>query len=186
MVSARGIFGFAALGLAAAGSWYLAGSLGESEVVETAGDPIPGGYYLKFAKILGTGNDGHLLYEIEADYAQQQDGQDIAFQNVRIRYSEGSEVPWILNADTATISQDQQRVILEGHVRAVSSNGFDGKDTEIRTRYLEFEPDAYRAQTDARVQIRIGPRSLMATGMLALLQENRLELKSNVSGKFVP
>jgi len=36
------------------------------------------------------------------------------------------------------------------------------------------------------VQIRIGARSLTATGMLASLQENRLELKSNVNGKFVP
>ena len=68
----------------------------------------------------------------------------------------------------------------------MSSEGFDGDDTEIRTQYLEFEPDAYRAETDRRVQIRIGPRSLTATGMLALLQDNRLELKSNVSGKFVP
>ena len=42
------------------------------------------------------------------------------------------------------------------------------------------------AETTARVQIRIGARSLTATGMLALLKENRLELKSNVSGKFVP
>jgi len=47
-------------------------------------------------------------------------------------------------------------------------------------------PGSYQAETDSRVQIRIGSRSLTATGMLALLQENRLKLKSNVSGKFVP
>jgi len=185
-MSARGIFGFVTLLLAAAGSWYLAGSLSNSEIVETSGNAISDGFYLKTARILGTGNDGHLLYEIEADYAEQQDDEGIAFQNVRIRYSQASQVSWVLNADTATISQNQQRVILKGHVRAVSTEGFDGKDTEIRTEYLEFEPDAYRAETEARVQIRIGPRSLTATGMLALLQENRLELKSNVSGKFVP
>ena len=51
---------------------------------------------------------------------------------------------------------------------------------------LDIDPGAYKAETDTRVQIRIGSRSLTATGMLALLQENRLELKSNVSGKFVP
>ena len=59
-------------------------------------------------------------------------------------------------------------------------------EREIRTPYLEFDPDNFRAETDSRVQIRIGSRSLTATGMLALLQEDRLELKSNVSGKFVP
>lgn len=185
-MSARGIFGFVALLLAAAGSWYLSGSLGKSEIVETSGNAMQDGYYLKSARILGTGSDGHLLYEIEADYAEQLEGADIVFQNVRIRYSQDAQVNWVLNADTAIITHDQQRVILKGHVRAVNSEGFDGQVTEIRTEYLEFEPDAYRAQTDSRVQIRIGARSLTATGMLALLQENRLELKSNVSGKFVP
>ncbi len=185
-MSARGIFGFVALLLAAAGSWYLSGSLGKSEIVETSGNAMQDGYYLKSARILGTGSDGHLLYEIEADYAEQLEGADIVFQNVRIRYSQDAQVNWVLTADTAIIIHDQQRVILKGHVRAVNSEGFDGQVTEIRTEYLEFEPDAYRAQTDSRVQIRIGARSLTATGMLALLQENRLELKSNVSGKFVP
>ena len=185
-MSARGMVSFTVLLLAAIGSWYMARHLVEPEVVETTGKAMPSGYYLRSARILGTGIDGHLLYEIEADYAEQQDGEDTTFQNVRITYSEGAGVPWVLNADIATISQSRERVILKGHVRAVSSEGFGGNETEIRTQYLEFEPDAYRAETDRRVQIRIGPRSLTATGMLALLQENRLELKSNVSGKFVP
>ena len=177
---------FAALLLAAVGSWYVARNLGETPIVETSGHATPTGYYLRSARILGTGVDGRLLYEIEADYAEQRDGEDITFQNVRIRYLDGADVPWVLNADIATISQNPERVILKGHVRVVSRQGFDGKDTEIRTQYLELEPDTYRAETDSRVQIRIGPRSLTATGMLALLQENRLVLKSNVSGKFVP
>ena len=73
---------------------------------------------------------------------------------------------------------------LRGHVRAVSAQP-DG-DTEIRTQYLEIDPEAYIAETDDRVQIRIGARSLTATGMLASLKDNQLELKSNVSGKFAP
>jgi lipopolysaccharide export system protein LptC len=185
-MSVRGMIGFAALVLAALGSWYVSRQLGKTEITETTNNAMSDGYYLRSARILGTGDDGKLLYEIEADYAEQHDGEDIAFQNVRIKYSDGAEVPWVLSADTATISQNPERVILKGHVRAVSTEGFNGKDTEIRTQYLEFEPDAYRAETDSRVQIRIGPRSLTATGMLALLQENRLELKSNVSGKFAP
>jgi lipopolysaccharide export system protein LptC len=185
-MSARGMIAFAALLIVAVGSWYAARRLGTPEVIETTSNAVPGGYYLKSARILGTGGDGHLLYEIRADYAEQRDGEDIAFQNVQIRYSDDADVPWVLNADAATISENRDRVILKGHVRAVNAKGFGGKDTEIRTPYLEFEPDAYRAETESRVQIRIGPRSLTATGMLALLQDNRLELKSNVSGKFVP
>ena len=59
-------------------------------------------------------------------------------------------------------------------------------DMEIRTQYLELDPERFVAETDQRVQLRIGARSLTATGMLASLHDDRIELKSNVSGKFGP
>ena len=62
----------------------------------------------------------------------------------------------------------------------------DDEDTEIRTQYLELDPERYVAETDERVQIRFGIRSLTATGMLASLNDDRIELKSNVRGKIAP
>lgn len=185
-MTARKIFGFTALLLAAGGSWYLAGSLHEAPVVERPRTSSGQGFYLRAVRIFGTDDEGNALYEIQADFAEQRPNQEIAFQNVEIAYSPGATVPWKLNADVATIGSDQQRVVLTGHVRAVSTAGFEGEVTEIQTPYLEFQPDNFRAETDSRVQIRIGSRSLTATGMLALLQEDRLQLKSNVNGKFVP
>jgi LPS export ABC transporter protein LptC len=105
---------------------------------------------------------------------------------VRFDYSPETDVLWSVDADSATILPSQPRVQLRGHVRAISARGFSDTDTEIRTQYLELDPERYIAETDERVQIRIGARSLTATGMLASLDDNRLELKSNVSGKFVP
>ena len=71
-------------------------------------------------------------------------------------------------------------------MRAISSEGFSGNDTEIRTEYMELHPENYTAETDERVQIRIGARSLTATGMLASLKEDQLLLKANVNGVFLP
>jgi lipopolysaccharide export system protein LptC len=51
---------------------------------------------------------------------------------------------------------------------------------------VKIYPEEFLAETDERVQIRIGPRSLTATGMLASLKDNQLKLKSNVRGKFAP
>ena len=133
-----------------------------------------------------TDEDGQLLYEIEAEYAEQQENRDIEMQNVRIRYSTGANVPWIINADLATINDDHDLLRLSGHVIAVSNEGFSGQVTEIRSEVLDIDPIMYKAETDERVQLRIGSRSLTGTGMLALLQENRLELRANVSGKFIP
>ncbi len=183
-MNARTVTLYVVLVAAALGSWYLARDKSEDEAATRPLDPVHRGFYLKNARILGTGDSGELLYEIEADHAEQRTDLSVDFENVRLFYSPESDVPWTVLADNATIHNEQRRVFLSGHVRAVSSRG--GSTTEIRTEYLELDPDAYVALTDERVQIRIGERSLTATGMLASLDEDRLELKSNVSGKFLP
>lgn len=185
-MSPRSMVVFALLFVAALASWYVARVNGITDDVQTGVDPAHRGFYLKNARILGTGPNGDLLYEIRAEHAEEQlDGQ-IVFTDVRFDYSPETDVPWTVDADSATILPSQPRVQLRGHVRAVSAQGFADSDTEIRTQYLELDPERYIAETDERVQIRIGARSLTATGMLASLDDNRLELKSNVSGKFVP
>jgi len=186
VITSRNFVTLAVLTAGAMASWYLARSGQNDGDSAPAFDTTQRGYYLKSARILGTGADGELLYELQAEHAEQQDDDRVSFTDVRLNYSPQSEVPWTVNADTATIEQDQQRVLLHGHVRAVSSEGFSGNDTEIRTQYLEIDPENYLAETNERVQIRIGARSLTATGMLASLKENQVELKSNVSGKFAP
>lgn len=183
---ARDLVGIAALAAIAAGSWYLAATLREPVAEDESTNSFSGGFYLRSARILGMGETGNLLYEIVADYAVQKENDEIEFRNVSISYSPTTEIPWTLNADVATLASDQKRVILSGHVRAVSTQVVSGEVTEVRTSWLELEPEEFRAETDRRVQIRVGARSLTATGMLALLREDRLHLKSNVSGRFVP
>lgn len=185
-MSPRNILVTILLTAAALGSWYLARQYSDDIVPDAAVDPVQRGYYLKSARILGTGVDGSLLYEIQAKHAEQRGDNEISFDDVLINYSPATEVPWSVTADTALVTQGEQLVRLRGHVRAISSEGFSGNDTEIRTEYLILNPDSYIAETEERVQIRIGARSLTATGMLASLKENQLKLKSNVNGKFVP
>ena len=182
----RSIVIFAVLTAAALGSWYLARQGSGDETSAAPLETAHRGYYLESARILGTGPDGRLLYEIQARHAEQLNDGRISFTDVLINYSPTSDIPWIVNADSAMIHQGERRIRLMGHVRAISSGGFSGQDTEIRTQYLELDPETYVAETNQRVQIRIGSRSLTATGMLASLKENTLELKSNVNGKFVP
>ncbi len=186
MTDGRTIIGFAVLVIAAFGSWYLASVNSAVEELATPVEPVTRGYYLRSARIFGTGTDGELVYEINAEYAEQLPNQTVSFTEVNVRYSDASNVPWRVDADTALIDPDEPVIQLSGHVTALSSDGFGGNPTEIRTAYLELDPEGFVAETDERVQIRIGQRSLTATGMLASLKDNELELKSNVSGKFVP
>ena len=183
---AREIVLIVVLVAAAAGSWYLARLNRPIETESQDFEPLHRGYYLKSARILGTAGDGSMLYDINADHAEQMDADTIEFTQVGVRYSPESDVPWMVNADTATLRYDEQRVHLRGHVLARSEEGFSGDPTEVRTDYLSLDPENFLAETDERVQIRIGQRSLTATGMRASLKDNQLQLMSNVSGKFIP
>ena len=187
MMAPREILAIVVLTAGAATSWYLSRSSGDEETAPPSLDASHRGYYLRSARILGTGPDGSLLYELQAREAEQVGQDRIAFTDVRIDYSPQTDVPWRVDADSATIHTEEPAVVLlKGHVRAISSEGFSGNDTEIRTEYLEIYPEEFLAETDERVQIRIGSRSLTATGMLASLQDNQVKLKSNVRGKFAP
>ena len=170
----------------AVGSWYLTRSLTGPEENDETRSAFEEGYYFRDARILGTGADGKLLYRIEAARAQQRGSNNVAFENVRIAYTPGADVPWTLVADTAVISDGQQMIKLSGNVRAIQSDSDSATATEVRTQYLELEPAAYSARTDRRVQIIMNEQEITATGMTASLQDNRLELISNVSGKFSP
>lgn len=185
-MTVRHSIGLVLLVVAAIGSWYVARDDASDADQQVIREPISRGYYLKAARIFGTDATGELIYEILAERAVQLEDETVSFADVRLRYAPGSEVPWSVDADEALIDPAKPEILLTGHVRAVSSEGFEGNDTEIRTDYLELDPESYIARTDRRVQIRIGARSLTATGMLASLQENQLELQSNISGKFLP
>ena len=186
MISPRHFALLTALTAGALGSWYLARQGESGATGEAPYEPTHRGYYLKSARILGTGENGDLLYEIYADRAEQQIDKSIEFTDVRIRYSPQSNVPWTVNADAATLSEGNPRITLRGHVRATSNRTMPDDETEIRTQYLELDPERFLAETNERVQIRIGARSLTATGMLASLNDDRIELKSNVRGKIAP
>ena len=185
-MSPRALTLIVVLTAAALGSWYVARSNRSIDVDDLPYDTEHRGYYLKSARILGTDADGSLLYEIEAAHALQAARDRVEFTEVRVRYSPGADVPWVVHADEATLREGSPRIALLGHDRDVGKTGDDDQDTEIRTQYLELDPERYVAETDERVQIRIGARSLTATGMLASLNDNKVELKSNVRGKIVP
>ena len=174
------------MSVAALSSWYLARTNTADETATVPYESVHRGYYLKQARILGTAEDGSMLYEIEAEHAEQTEERRIDFKDVRIRYSPDSDVPWIVNADEATLMEGSPQIRLRGHVVALNRGDSESQETEIRTDYLELDPERYIAETDQRVQVRIGARSLTATGMLASLNDNHFELKANVRGKIAP
>ncbi len=89
-MSARNVITFVVLLFAAVGSWYLASSLQTPEITQSVANSAGDGFYLRSARILGTDEQGQLLYEIEAEFAEQQPNGAVELHNVRISYSANS------------------------------------------------------------------------------------------------
>ena len=174
------------LGIAAVASGLLLSRL-EDEPPDTERRPRLGaGYYVESAELVGTGEDGGVLYRVQTDQATEQlDDGSVKLDGVRIVYTAGESVPWTLRANRGRIPPDGNMLELLDDVVAVTREG-DGPPATIRTEYLRLEPNEYVAYTDRKVTIDYSGSRLFAVGMRAYLKEDRLQLLSNVNGKFLP
>ena len=143
-------------------------------------------YYLDRAELAGTGPDGELLYQVWTQRAAQSlTDESISLNQVRMKYAAPNTLPWDLKANSGRIPANASIIELRGNVIAVSEDDED-KVTIIRTQQLDIDPATREATTDRKVVVEFDGRRLNATGMLANLETNRLELLSNVNGKFNP
>ncbi len=183
-MSLRATLVFLGLLAAAAGSWVISRGERPEETGEAIVPASSAGYYVREAVVRGSGDDGRFLYAIRAGAAAENpDSGTIELSDVAISYGAADEVPWQITADRGSVSDDLEAVTLSGNVVAES---LGETRAALATDTLTVEPQRYRARTDARVTISVGERSISATGMLAFLDEDRIELRSNVRGRFLP
>ncbi len=156
------------------------------------------GYYVKEARLTGTGPDGQILYRVTATSAKQTltDGT-ITMRNVAVDYEPAAQVPWKLKADRGQIPPDRNIIELSGDVIATtevavvrSAAPRKGRTSTapllIRTDYLELDPEAYIARTERMVAVERSRDTLLARGMRVYLKQDRLQFESEVRGRFLP
>ncbi len=168
-------------------------------------DPTPAaprlglGYYVKKARLLGTGPDGQILYRVTTTAAEQvlADGT-ITMQDVNVDYAPAAQVPWKLHADRGQIPPDRNIIELLGNVVATTAAtaaspavaGAQGRSMSapllIRTDYLELDPEAYIARTERLVAVERSRDTLRARGMRVYLKQDRLQFNAEVRGRFLP
>lgn len=144
------------------------------------------GYYMNRAHLIATGDDGHVLFRASARTASQDfDEGTINLQGVRVTYDPITDIPWTLQANSGKIPPDGKIIQLTGDVVARTKN--DGKTAMIiNTDYLELDTETYVANTEQKVAIEYTDNIVFATGMRAFFKEDRVQLISNVNGKFAP
>ena len=164
-----------------------------------AGPRLGYGYYVKEARLTGTGPDGQILYRVTTTAAEQvlADGT-ITMRDVTVDYEPTAQVPWKLRADRGQIPPDRNIIELVGDVVATTEATAVGpadaaaKDRAstvpllIRTDYLELDPEAYIARTERFVAVERDRDTLLARGMRVYLKQDRLQFNAEVRGRFLP
>jgi len=172
---------------AAGSSWYWSRVGPADSQPGVLSRSLPLGYYLTDAAILGTDEDGQLLYKIWASRAEERPNEDrLLLSRVRVEYSPVADVPWLLTADSGEAPADHSYIDLNGAVELVNERRDDGERTIIQTQALRFEPETYVARSEDTVSVFLGEKRLDAVGIKVYLRDDRLELESNVHGEFNP
>jgi len=144
------------------------------------------GYYMKQAELIRIGATGQILYRVKTDEATQITADGIVELNrVEVSYDPLTEVPWDLRANKGHILPESNIIQLTGDVVA-ETRGEKQTRIKINTDYLELNTDTYIADTDRDVTIDYTNNQVLATGLRVHLKEERLQLLSNVNGKFIP
>ncbi len=169
---------------------------------DDASQPAPRlglGYYVKDARLTGTGPDGQVLYRVGTAAAEQllADGT-ITMRDVTVDYEPSAQVPWKLRANEGQIPPDRNIIELLGDVVATTAataantadDAADGRARTaplvIRTDYLELDPEAYVASTESFVAVERDRDTLNARGMRVYLKQDRLQFNADVRGRFLP
>jgi LPS export ABC transporter protein LptC len=179
---------YAAFLIGAAGSSWYWSRVGTAESQPgVLRESLPLGYYLTDAEILGTDDDGRLLYKIWAGRAEERPNEDrLLLSDVRVEYRPITNVPWLLTADTGEAPTDQSYIDLNGAVELINVPRDDEVRTTIRTQALRFEPETFVASSEDNVSVFLGAGRLDAIGIKVYLRDDRLELESSVHGEFNP
>ena len=167
-------------------TWLARGDRDELGTDAVLATPVERGYYMLDAHIFGTDESGELLYELAAERALQEASRDpIELSGIRVDYA-GGEGRWEIEAATATLQYGGERIALTGNVIARRRADDTVGPVTVRTESMAFDPVQRSVETEATVRFEIGDGSLVATGMRALLDEDRIELRSNIRGQFTP
>ena len=142
------------------------------------------GYYLENAIVTDMTAEGTPGVRLAAERIQQiPEDNSIALTNVQVDYLALREQRWRLTADAGIVPAGSTTITFSGDVTLESED--QPHAAVIHTDTLSIDTRSSVASTAAPVSIEVSGHRVHARGMIADLEENRVELESNVNGRFV-
>jgi LPS export ABC transporter protein LptC len=145
------------------------------------------GYSLKDAEITETNDQGQPRYTVSAAHAEQDPASgEISLDaiHMKLRDQRGSE--WFMRARSGRMPEDASTVALRGAVILDGTLGKANEALQLRTEALDVDTRTEKVSTKMPVIIAMSGRELAARGLKADLKDRRVQLESNVHGRFTP
>ena len=137
--------------------------------------------------MVGTDEEGRVAYRIFAERLDElPDEGRLELTGVDVEYQPADETAWSISAAKARSTKDIEWLELMGGVEIRSAAEDDLEPVTVTTQKLTFWPDTSNAESDERVEIRVGDWSFSGGGLRADLKGDTLKLESDVHGTLVP
>ncbi len=172
------------LSAAALATWYFSRPATAPPPARSASSPTSG-YYLHGARFEGTDEAGEIAYRLHAATLEEQpDSGRLLMTDVRVDYGGQGTAEWSINAARAAGPKDGSRFELAGDVE-LHAQASDGRPAlTIKTSTVSFLPKDSRVESSAPVQLDLGDWHVDAVGLNVHLKDRKVELESEVHGKF--
>jgi len=150
-------------------------------------DARPLGYYVHGARVLGTDEQGNVVYRVIARRLDElPDRGLLVFDGVSVEYRPVDATAWEISADSGRGPKNGSELELVGNVELKSAPENGSEPVIVTTQMLKFSANASSAETDEPVHIRVGDWRLDAVGLRTHLKDDTLRLESQVYGTFAP
>jgi LPS export ABC transporter protein LptC len=141
------------------------------------------GYYMKDAVITETSVEGNPRLKLTSHTIQQNiEDNSVALFDVQVDYLSIPDKHWVLTADRGLVPVDSHTITFLGDVTLRQLDAQPG--AIIRTPSVTVDSDANIARSSDPVSIELGNHSVLARGFTADLKTERVQLESQVHGRF--
>jgi LPS export ABC transporter protein LptC len=131
--------------------------------------------------------NGKPYYKLKATHMEHfADDETVAMQFPEIEFLREAELPWTVVADSGTVYQDRDILLLKGKVTITHAAASETQRMLLLTRDLRIDLQNKIADTDAEVHVQAKSSNIEAKGMHLNLINNTLVLDANARGTYVP
>lgn len=141
------------------------------------------GYYMTDAVITETSPEGNPRLKVTSQSIRQNpQDNSVALFDVRVDYLSIPDKHWMLTADRGFVPANSHTIAFLGDVTLRQLDTQPG--ATIRTPSASVDTDTNIARSSDAVSIELGNHSVLARGFTADLKSERVQLESQVHGRF--